>query len=267
MTVRDLIKSVGDGGVNEPDDVFTVQMLLNHVGPGSGGPDPKVDVDGLVGTQTIDAIKQFQHAQFSFEDGLVEPGGATFSSLKGHWQEPEAFAEPLFAGPGALGRHRLVYRDVRLEGERPAGDTVIEVNFDTPLQWFLDSSANTVAHTADPVRLKIMAHGAPGFVQFCIENLNFTTLPRLAVLRGKFAGGVDLFSCSVAFIKPGPGDGNMFCSQLAQTLDAYVRASTAVQQYTPVSAGSGLDFGGWEGTVLTYGPRGDVVNVEHAPKF
>lgn len=31
--------------------------------------------------------------------------------------------------------------------------------------------------------------------------------------------------------------------------------------------GTNLDFGAWEGTVLTYGPRGDVANVEHAPRF
>jgi hypothetical protein len=54
---------------------------------------------------------------------------------------------------------------------------------------------------------------------------------------------------------------------MAQILDTSVRASTAKQFYTLGSAGSGLDFGQWEGTVLTYGPRGDVVNVEHAPRF
>lgn len=144
---------------------------------------------------------------------------------------------------------------------------MIEVNFDTPLQFFLDSAADTVAHTADPVRLKLMAHGRAAFVQFCRENLTLANLAVLSVLRGQFVAGVDLFSCSVAFIAPGPGDGNVFCSRMAQLLDTFVRASTATQFYTVGSAGAGLDFGRWEGTVLTYGPAGNVVHVENEPRF
>lgn len=267
MGVRDLSASVGKAGTNEPDDVFTVQMLLNHVDAGSGGPNPRLQVDGLVGPKTIVAIKGFQQGQLGFQDGLVEPGKATFTALLRFFQAPDAFGDDLFAGPGASVRHRLVYRDVRLLGNRPAGDTVIEVNFDTPLQFFLDSATNTAAHTAAQVRLKIMAHGAPGLVQFCRENIAAANLPLLSTLRDKFAAGVDLFSCSVAFIEAGNGDGNVFCSQMAQTLNTSVRASTATQFYNLGSAGAGLDFGRWEGTVLTYGPRGDVIHVENSPAF
>ncbi|MGW7610497.1 peptidoglycan-binding domain-containing protein [Streptomyces sp. NPDC054766] len=267
MSIREISESVGEGGANAPDDVFTVQMLLNHVGPSAGGPNPPLQVDGLVGAKTTGAIRLFQETQLHFQDGLVEPGKVTFKALKGFFTSPDAFPDEAVAGSGAFRAHRLVYRDVRLLGNRPAGDTVIEVNFDTPLQWFLDSSADTVAHTAEPVRLKLMAHGAPAFVQFCRENLSLANLPVLAVLRDKFAMGVDLYSCSAAFIAPGNGDGNVFCSRMAQTLNTYVRASTATQVYTLGSAGSGLDFGRWEGTVLTYGPRGDVVNVENSPIF
>jgi hypothetical protein len=138
---------------------------------------------------------------------------------------------------------------------------------DTPLQWFLDSSAYDAAHAADPVRLKLMAHGAPAYVQFCHENLFTTTLPQLGVLKDKFIAGVDLYACSVAFVGPGDSDGNVFCYTMAKTLNTCVRASTATQEYTLGSAGSGLDFGRWEGTVLTYGPTGRVVNVENAPQF
>ncbi|WP_329342912.1 DUF4347 domain-containing protein [Streptomyces sp. NBC_00663] len=267
MAVRELSGSVGEGGVNAGDDVFTVQMLLNQVGPGAGGPNPPLQVDGLVGPKTNGAIRGFQQTRLGFQDGLVEPGQVTFRTLKGFFTSPSEFPDEAVAGPGAVRSHRLVYRDVRLLGNRPAGDTVIEVNFDTPLQWFLDSSRDTAAHTADPVRLKIMAHGAPAFVQFCRENLALANLPTLGVLRDSFRAGVDLFSCSAAFIAPGAGDGNVFCSRLAQLLNTSVRASTATQFYTLGSAGSGLDFGQWEGTVLTYGPRGDVINVEHAPRF
>jgi hypothetical protein len=268
MSVREIGASVGQNGVNEADDIFTVQMLLNQVGAAQGGPSPPLNVDGIIGPKTIAAIGRFQLAQVGFQDGLVEPGQVTFAALKSFFRAPDAFPDEAVAGAGALGRpHRLVYRDVRLLGERPAGDTVIEVNFDTPLQFFLDSAADTVAHTAQVVRLKLLAHGSPGNVLFCRENLSLANLPLLAVLRDAFLSGVDLFTCSAAFIAPGRGDGNLFCSRMAQTLNTFVRASTATQVYTLGSSGSGLDFGRWEGTVLTYGPRGDVVNVEHAPRF
>ncbi|WP_125490561.1 peptidoglycan-binding protein [Streptomyces sp. WAC 04229] len=260
-------ESVGEGGINAPDDVFTVQMLLNHVDSAAGGPTPPLDVDGLVGPKTVGGIRRFQLLQLGFQDGLVEPGKNTFKALKGFFRAPEAFPDEVVAGDGGFRPHRLVYRDVRLAGNKPAGDTVIEVDADTPLQWFLDSSAHTAEHTADPVRLKLMAHGAPAFVRFCKENLSTANLPRLAVLKNKFAAGVDLFSCSAAFIGPGNSDGNVFCYRMAQTLNTFVRASTATQEYTLGSAGSGLDFGRWEGTVLTYGPTGAVVQVQHAPRF
>lgn len=268
MSVRDLTESVGLNGANQPDDVFTVQMLLNHVDGGSGGPTPPLQVDGQSGPKTVAAINRFQQRQLGFQDGLVEPGRATFRALKGFFQSPGEFPDEEIAGPApAPVPHRLVYRDVRLLGNRPAGDTVIEVNVDTPLQFFLDSAAAAAAHTAARVRLKLMAHGAPAFVQFCRENLSTANLPLLAVLRDKLTAGVDLFTCSVAFIGPGISDGNAFCSRMAQILNTSVRASTAKQFYTLGSAGSGLDFGRWEGTVLTYGPRGDVINVEHTPRF
>ncbi|MFJ1610035.1 peptidoglycan-binding protein [Streptomyces sp. NPDC088253] len=267
MSVRDLSETVGEGGVNDLDDVFTVQMLLNQVDSAAGGPSPLLDVDGLVGPKTIGAIRWFQNVQLGFQDGLVEPGKVTFNQLKGFFRSPDAFPDPLVAGDGAVKPHRLVYRDVRLIGNRPAGDTVIEVDVNTPLQWFLDSSADTVAHTADRVRLKLMAHGAPAFVQFCKENLFTANLPLLAVLKDKFAAGVDLYSCSAAFIGPGSSDGNVFCYSMAKILNTYVRASTAKQLYSPGAAGSGLDFGRWEGTVLTYDPTGRVVNVENSPQF
>ncbi|WP_156996903.1 hypothetical protein [Knoellia aerolata] len=267
MTIRQINGSVGAGGVNEPDDVFTVQALLNHVDAASGGPVSPLEVDGLVGPLTISAINSFQVKQFNFQDGLVEPGRLTFSALRGFFRAPDEFGEDLFAGPGAPAIHRFVCRDTRLQGTKPAGDSVLEVDANTPLAFFILTGGDTALHNADPVRLKLMAHGAPGHVQVCKEGLGLDNLASLSVLRDRFRAGVDLFSCSVAFIAPGKGDGNVFCSRMAQTLNTSVRASTATQFYTLHTAGSGLDFGQWEGTVLTYGPKGDVINVEHEPKF
>ncbi len=53
------------------------------------------------------------------------------------------------------------------------------------------------------------------------------------------------------------------CSRLAKVTGAPVRASTATQYYNAKT----MDFGAWEGTVLTYGPKGDVINVETNPKI
>jgi hypothetical protein len=75
------------------------------------------------------------------------------------------------------------------------------------------------------------------------------------------------------YITPGcdgkEGDGNLLCYRFAQITGTTVRASTATQQYLQhgkyVSSHDSLDFGPWEGTVLTYGPSGAVVKVEQAP--
>lgn len=164
--MKDITQPVGQNGANLPDDVFLVQMLLNQVPPAEGGPTPQLDVDGLVGPKTIGAIKQFQRQQLGFEDGLVEPGKKTITCLNAFFQPPPEFqdsAPQLVAGPPAgFAIHRLVYRDVRLQGWKPQGDTVIEVNFDTPLQWFIDSAGDVATKHGNMVRLKIMAHGFTG---------------------------------------------------------------------------------------------------------
>lgn len=75
--------SVGRDGVNRPDDVRAVQHLLNRVGPDNGGPDEPLAADGLVGTQTIAAIEQFQRQALGFQwpDGRVDVGGVTWGRL------------------------------------------------------------------------------------------------------------------------------------------------------------------------------------------
>src|SRR4051812_14105906 len=73
--------SVGYGGANRPDDVLTIQDLLNGVGPESGGPAPSLEVDGLVGQLTIGAINRFQSKQFGWSDGRVDPGANTIRRL------------------------------------------------------------------------------------------------------------------------------------------------------------------------------------------
>jgi putative peptidoglycan binding protein len=71
------------GGKNEPHDVVTVQHLLNQAPAGKGGAQPLLDVDGLCGPKTINAIQKFQLHHFGWPgaDGRVDPAGPTIVKL------------------------------------------------------------------------------------------------------------------------------------------------------------------------------------------
>jgi hypothetical protein len=183
----------------------------------------------------------------------------------------------------------LIIRDVRLQGGKPRGTEVLEVDENTPLDWpVLWTKGKSDAYGGDAY-LRIAAHGyetavmdhlplATGFqkrvesvsysqggsgIQFCKENITLSTLSRFSLLRGLLKG-IDLLACGAAYITPGfegkEGDGNLLCSRLAQIANTFVRASTATQLYYGLPT---INFGEWEGTVLTYGPTGAVVKVEH----
>ena len=75
--------SVGRGGRNtSPQDVFTVQYLLNCVPCNQGGPMPELAVDGIAGPKTVAAIMRFQRGCLAFPDGRVDPGGPTLARLQ-----------------------------------------------------------------------------------------------------------------------------------------------------------------------------------------
>lgn len=184
----------------------------------------------------------------------------------------------------------LIIRDVRLEGSKPMGNEVLEVDADTPISWPISWILQRAKlYNSHYVWLKILAHGfetpglplATGFsttrestqgssqggygIQFCKEGLNLHTIVKFRALF-EWLDWTDVYSCGTAFITTGHegryGDGNILCSRLAQNLGCPVRASTATQIYDP----KGTNFGAWEGTVLTYGPKGNVIKVEHNPK-
>lgn len=186
----------------------------------------------------------------------------------------------------------LIVRDVRLLGGKPVGKDVLEVDERTPIDWpvaWIKSKSESSGYKGN-VYLRIAAHGydtkmsgpplwgeirrgiptptstwsqGGSGLQFCKENLRLATLPRFAALRGLLKG-IDLLACGAAYITPGfegkDGDGNVLCSRLAQITQSYVRASTATQMYYGLPA---IDFGEWEGTVITYGPSGAVYKVEN----
>ena len=71
---------VGQGGENRPEDVRTVQRLLNEFRlPGLVA----VEVDGYAGEQTLGAIRTFQskHLRQKSPDGRVDPHGPTLRAL------------------------------------------------------------------------------------------------------------------------------------------------------------------------------------------
>ncbi len=73
--------SVGKGGVNDLADVIVVQHLLNDWLGGTG--QPLVATDGGCGAKTIAAIQAYQSRVLGARtpDGLIGPGGATWTAL------------------------------------------------------------------------------------------------------------------------------------------------------------------------------------------
>jgi hypothetical protein len=77
-----LTGSVGEKGLNLPDDVRAVQRLLNGVPPANGGPMPPLEVDGLIGPLTKAAISRFQGRHLGWVDGRIDPSGPTLEKLE-----------------------------------------------------------------------------------------------------------------------------------------------------------------------------------------
>jgi len=186
----------------------------------------------------------------------------------------------------------LIVRDVRLLGGRPLGNEVMEVDDKTPIDWPIAWARQRADACGGDACLKILAHGSaqklpyaatktyrsgivtqtPTFSQggagivFCHDNIRLDTLTRFTPLSGKLKG-IDLMGCGAAYITPGfegtDGDGNLLCYRLAQITRTYVRASTATQMYNVgVQQWLPVDFGAWEGTVITYAPNGSVYKME-----
>jgi hypothetical protein len=72
--------SVGNLGANDPDDVRIVQCALNVWRTEQRK--PPIAVDGLVGPQTIAAIRDYQTQKRLVTDGRIDAGRATIKSLR-----------------------------------------------------------------------------------------------------------------------------------------------------------------------------------------
>jgi hypothetical protein len=180
----------------------------------------------------------------------------------------------------------LIVWDRRLLGVQPAGNEVVAVD-----QWTsIDQIIHWIGWKSDQYRgdvvLRVLAHGfhfdtgragpdgkhvfspGGGGIQVGREGITLSTVQKFAALRGKLRK-IELLGCAAAYITPGfegrEGDGNFLCYRLAQIAQTYVKASTADQSYESdryswhawgLFPDKPIDFGPWEGTVITYGPTG-----------
>jgi hypothetical protein len=84
-----ILKSVGAGGTNDPDDIDTIQILLNGISPGQGGAFPPLavldaadNINRAELARMIEAIRTFQELHFQFDDGRVDPEMRTIRKLR-----------------------------------------------------------------------------------------------------------------------------------------------------------------------------------------
>jgi hypothetical protein len=75
--------SVGINGANRPVDVPVIQRALNDVPADQGRPAPLLEVDGICGPKTKNAIQAFQLKHFGWKgaDGRVDPDKQTIAKL------------------------------------------------------------------------------------------------------------------------------------------------------------------------------------------
>ena len=133
-----------------------------------------------------------------------------------------------------------------------------------------------VAKSAPGGKLKNLifnCHGHPGYLQMGegIDRVS-AVIFRMLSRPKPMVDTIWLRACQVARIqKPGApvqGDGNLFCSEIAQNAQCLVVASTAdqgIHDYVKVLPYGCIDE--WEGTLLYYGPKGNVLKSETYPAW
>ena len=194
----------------------------------------------------------------------------------------------------------VIAHDLRLEGRTPvmtSSSLSFEVDEDTPIQHFFDRCRSIAQQHEGIDILSIMAHGLEfrfdgevlggGYgIEFCRELVRLENVDLFAMLADKVRH-IDLYVCLAAAVSPGihhadvrhpedggiwSGDGNELCRQIAIRSQASVTASSDLQAYRgaegegpPVFGHSlytfgDMNFGEWEGTVLTYNSSGVIID-------
>ena len=114
--------SVGNGGVNQSDDVLAIQTTLNQVNPNWGGPDQTLNEDGVVDQALIDSISKFQNFQLGFNDGRVDPNGVTIGRLDLLMNDP---GDPVTWNPPATISTVKVWLNAFIPGDIPGLTQVV----------------------------------------------------------------------------------------------------------------------------------------------
>ncbi|MFC5547043.1 hypothetical protein [Massilia aerilata] len=107
---------------------------------------------------------------------------------------------------------------------------------------------------------EIMNHGGYGLAMG--TGIKRSDIPQFDKLR-PHVDEIWFIACQAAYIDTpgGAGDGNLLMSGIAKAAQASVKVSTATQVGDLWLPGGYVDD--WEGTVLTYGPGGDVIDVAY----
>lgn len=74
--------SVGEGGRNIEDDTTFVQRMLSDWRQRSKGTRSWITIDGIVGPETIGAIRNFQQENQCVVDGRIDPEKTTIKTLE-----------------------------------------------------------------------------------------------------------------------------------------------------------------------------------------
>ncbi|MFB9268581.1 peptidoglycan-binding protein [Bradyrhizobium erythrophlei] len=103
--------SVGNGGRNQRNDVVYVQCLLDDWLVRKGL--QAIDIDGIFGPETGQAILLFQQRMTRFSDGRIDPMGPTIKALEkahldgllsGSWVGvAKQYGKPVARDPSTLG--------------------------------------------------------------------------------------------------------------------------------------------------------------------
>lgn len=176
----------------------------------------------------------------------------------------------------------IIVHDSRLDGETPSGPqiTPIRVGGRTSIDDMIRQVRAAAIRYGTDVKLNILCHGLEqnhelGYgLLLCAEGLNLRTVDRLRPLNGQISYGIDIYACGAAntasWTVGRHGDGWLLCSRVASTTQSVVRAAQLAQWYNYFNGIGGMlrmpiDFGRWEGNVLTFDARGSEVARETSP--
>ncbi len=112
-----IMRSVGESGINNRQDVLAVQQRLRSHGA------PSLKVDGIAGPRTVAAIRAFQQAHLRAQrpDGRVDLGGPTWRTLSGGGAAGADAAAPTRRAAPVSGRQPPVARAARPERGAASG--------------------------------------------------------------------------------------------------------------------------------------------------